>query len=66
MKTMQLSSEELAALTEPVEKCQDSIIHLLHPNRKLKLKLLRGGVEKTLRRFGYIEITKEDFEKDDL
>lgn len=59
MKTLQRSTEELI---QPAEKVQDSVIYLLHPNRRMKFKLLRGGIEKTLRRFGYVEITKEKYE----
>ena len=51
--------------TKPI-KTQDSIIYLQHPTLPKRFKLLRGGIEKTLRRFGYLEITKEQFEKDDL
>ena len=52
--------------TKPATQCQDSIIYLQHPTLPKRFKLLRGGIEKTLRRFGYLEITKEQFEKDDL
>jgi hypothetical protein len=64
MKTMQLPTDDLV---QPAEKCQDSIIFLQHPTDPTKrYKLLRGGIEKTLRRFGYIEITKEEYESEDV
>lgn len=64
MKTMQRSSEELI---QPAEKVQDSIIFLQHPTDQTKrYKLLRGGIEKTLRRFGYVEITQEQYESEDV
>lgn len=43
-------------------KVRDSIIYLRHPSKPQLFKLLRGGVEKTLRRFGYTEIAKEEYE----
>lgn len=50
----------------PTQRVQDSIIYLRHPTRPLLLKLWRGGVEKTLRRFGYTELTKEEYESEDV
>lgn len=64
MATMQRSTDELI---QPAEQCQDSIIYLQHPiDPKKRYKLLRGGIEKTLRRFGYIEITQEQYESEDV
>lgn len=47
-------------------KCQDSIIYLQHPTLPKRFKLVRGGFEKTLRRFGYVEITKAQYESEDV
>jgi hypothetical protein len=53
-------------MVEPAQKCQDEIIYLQHPTLPKRLKLLRGGVEKTLIRFGYTEITREQYESEDV
>lgn len=64
MATMQLPTEELI---QPAETVQDSIIYLQHPtDPKKRFKLLRGGIEKTLVRFGYIEITEAEYESEDV
>lgn len=53
------SSTNGKRMIEPAKHCQDSIIYLLHPNGKLIIPLLRGGVEKMLReRLGYTEVSK--------
>lgn len=60
------SSTNDTRLIQPAAKCQDEIIYLQHPTLPKRLKLLRGGVAKTLIRFGYIEITREQYESEDV
>lgn len=57
---MQRSTE---GLIQPAEKVQESIIYLLHPNGQLIIPLYRGGIEKTLRRFGYTEVSKQVYDE---